>query len=212
MTAQLEMPASIARLGRNKAGYPIPWFVDRDADVDGQPDFRIADSRKLLDAIRFDLCWVCGHRRGRYGSFVVGPMCAVNRTSAEPPCHLDCAVYSAKTCPFLVTPRMRRRDSRLPDGHVEPAGVMISRNPGVALVWTSRTFAPYPVDNGTLFDLGEPTDMRWYAQGRKAEPAEILASMESGMPTLMAIAAQDGKAAVAELAARYAQVKAWVLL
>jgi hypothetical protein len=199
----IDKPALIKTLPVNKAGYPIPWFVDRDADTaDGEPDFRVADTRKMRDAIRFKLCWVCGKQRGRYGSFVVGPMCAVNHTSAEPPCHKDCAVYSAKVCPFLTTPRMVRRDRHLPEDRVDPAGVMLLRNPGVALVYTSRTFDIFRVDNGVLWDMGEPTAMEWFAEGREAHLVEVLASIESGLPTLATVAAEEGEDALAELARR----------
>jgi hypothetical protein len=34
-------------------------------------------------------------------SFVVGPMCGINRNSAEPPSHKECAQWSARNCPFL---------------------------------------------------------------------------------------------------------------
>jgi hypothetical protein len=197
------MPPGIARLPVNKVGYPIPYFVDRDADVNGEPDFRIADSRKLTDAIRFARCWVCGQPRGRFGSFVIGPMCAINRTSAEPPCHHECAVYSAMHCPFLTRPGMVRRDRHLPENRVDPAGVMLLRNPGVALVWTSRTFVTHRVGGGTLFDIGDPTQAEWFAEGRVATTAEIRYSIDSGLPALQEVAAEEGAAALAELQSRY---------
>jgi hypothetical protein len=203
-----KVPPPIAALPVNKAGYPIPWFVDRDADVDGEPDFRIADSRKLRDAIRFRRCWVCGRTRGVFGSFVIGPMCAINRTSAEPPCHHDCAVYSAMHCPFLTRPEMHRRDRHLPEDHVDPAGIMLLRNPGVALVWTSRTFATFRIGGGILFDIGNPVTTEWYAEGRAATAAEIRASIDSGLPALMDVAEEEGADAVAELTRRYDTVVA----
>jgi hypothetical protein len=201
--AMTDAPTAIAHLPVNKAGYPVPWFVDRTLDTaDGEPDFRVADSRKLRDAIRFRLCWVCGKQRGRYGSFVVGPMCAINRTNAEPPCHRDCAVYSATHCPFLTRPSMVRRDKHLPDARIDPAGVMILRNPGVALVYTARNFRPYPVDNGVLWDMGAYTELQWFAEGREATVAEILASIESGIPALLEIAQAEGPDAVTDLTNR----------
>jgi hypothetical protein len=179
------MPPRIARLPRNKAGYPIPWFV---AELDdGTRDFRVASEERQIDAIRLKLCWVCGGPSGAYAAFVIGPMCAVNRISAEPPAHRDCAIYSARVCPFLAVPRMRRRENNLPDGMVEAAGGPIRRNPGVALVWVTRTFTVFraPMGNqGRLHRFGDPTEVLWYAEGRTATRAEILASMESGLPAL----------------------------
>lgn len=190
--ANAAMPDRVRRLPRNRHGYPIPWFV---AELeDGSRDFRIADQRKHLDALRFKLCWVCGGNLGRYAAFVIGPMCAVNRISAEPPSHLDCAVYSAKVCPFLATPQMKRREGGKPDGLVEAAGVTITRNPGVALVWTTRQyriFRPEMGAAGYLCDIGEPTSLQWFAEGRAANRAEVIASMESGLPALRDACQQD---------------------
>src|SRR5436190_2018606 len=62
-------------------GIPIPWFTPV---VDGKPEFRAADGRKQVEAVRKNLCWVCGRRMlNRDSVFVVGPMCLVNRNSAE---------------------------------------------------------------------------------------------------------------------------------
>lgn len=196
----IPMPARIARLPRDKHGRPIPWFVHRDAD--GVPDFRVVRYNGIPDALRFDLCWVCGQRRGAWAAFVIGPMCAVNRVSPEPPSHRDCAVFSARACPFLANPQMRRRDRNLPEGTELPAGEMITRNPGVALVWVTRDWRPRRVDNGLLFGLGDPTETLWYAHGRDATRAEVLTSIQTGMPLLLQTAEKDGADAVAELEAQ----------
>lgn len=186
------MPLGIARLARNRQGYPIPWFV---ADLpDGGRDFRIACGEKHVNALRFGLCWVCGGRRGAYSAFTIGPMCAVNRISAEPPAHRDCAVYSALVCPFLSVPTMRRRDSGKPDGTIDAGGVSILRNPGVALVWVTRSFRSFRTGlgaEGILCELGDPTELRWYAEGRTATRDEVRESMESGLPALQAACAED---------------------
>jgi hypothetical protein len=179
------MPPAIAKLPRDKHGRPIPWFVY--IDEDGVPDFRVVRRDGLSDAYRFDLCWVCGQQRGRHAAFVLGPMCAVNRTSAEPPSHLACALYSAQACPFLTTPNMIRRESNLPE-HYDPGGIMLARNPGVALVWSSRSWKPVRVPNGVLFDIGSPTSTTWWAHGRPATREEVLASIETGLPALRELA------------------------
>lgn len=196
---ELQTPPAVARLPRDKHGRPIPWFVH--IDDAGIPDFRIIRRGGIEDALRFDLCWVCGRQRGRHAAFVVGPMCAVNRTSAEPPAHLECAVYSAQACPFLTTPTMTRRERGMAEmGVVPPAGVMIPRNPGVALVWSSRTWSTFPDPAGHLLvDIGEPTETSWWAHGRPATRAEALASIESGLPLLRAEAEKDRRPARALL-------------
>src|SRR3954454_7942113 len=131
------MPRSVARLKRDKRGYPVPWFV---AWFDGEPDFRVMDDVKLHRIARGQdrSCWVCGERLSRLSAYVIGPMCAVNRVSSEPTSHVECAEYAAQACPFLSNPRRTRQEGEhrpMPDGVTEPAGKAILRNPGVALVW-----------------------------------------------------------------------------
>ena len=194
------MPRVIAQLDRDKHNRPIPWFVDTSTGV---PDFRVIRRRGVEQAFDQRLCWVCGTpMMVRFKAFVVGPMCAVNRTSAEPPSHRDCAIYSAQACPFLANPDMIRRERGLPETHQDPGGVMLLRNPGVALVWITTAFTRFraPNNGGWLFTMGPPTSVRWYARGRAATRAEVEASMESGIPLLVEAAEKDGPDAVAALA------------
>jgi hypothetical protein len=200
------MPARIADLPLNKARYPVPWFV---AVIDGVPDFRVIRQGGIEKALKYGLCWVCGvpFARQEDRAFVIGPMCAVNHVSAEPPSHLDCAAYSATACPFLATPNMVRRDRHLPSAAVEPAGIAIKRNPGVALVWVTghRSWRKASdADGGTLFDIGEAKEALWFARGREATRAEVLASIDSGLPILAEMAEQDGPDAVSALGRMHA--------
>lgn len=204
---ELVLPDAMASLPVDHAGRSVPWFVHFE---DGVPDFRVIGAGKLSEAHRFDLCWVCGRRRGRHAAFVIGPMCAVNRVSSEPPSHLQCAIYSARACPHLRTPTMRRRDTNLPEGSEEPAGIALKANPGVALVWSSKTWRarnvrPQPGANaGVLWNVGAPTATRWYVRGRDATRAEVLAAIDAGLPNLRAVAAEDGPAALDALARQHA--------
>jgi len=207
-----EMPGRIRILPRNKAGYPVPWFV---AWIGGQPDFRVIAPGRIQDALRRSLCWVCGipFLRQEDRAFTIGPMCAVNRVSAEPPSHRDCAVFSARFCPFLTTPNMVRRDKHKPAEAVNPAGHMITRNPGVALVWVTgyRSWRTKPDGNGgTLFDIGEPRQALWFARGREATREEVLLSIDSGMPILAEMAEKDGPEAQAELSTMLDNALAYV--
>ena len=101
-----DMPASMRELRVDSRGYPVPWFV---AWVDGQPIFPALDARKVMLAWKNRLCWVCGKPLARMSAFVIGPMCAINRISSEPPSHLYCARFSAIHCPFLSRPKMKRQ-------------------------------------------------------------------------------------------------------
>lgn len=198
-----DLPSRMAKLPVDSRGFPVPWFV---AWVDGVPRFPVADGRKFNLAWTDQRCWVCGGELGRVRAFVIGPMCAVNRTSSEPPSHMECARFSARNCPFLTKPRMKRLgEANLPHGVAEPAGTMIRRNPGVALVW--MTLRPDHFGDGrggVLFDIGAPHAVEWYAEGRDATRDEVVASIESGLPLLQDMVRQDPRPeeAAAELAAR----------
>jgi hypothetical protein len=192
----MEVPRRIAALPRNDAGYPIPWFVDY---VDGKPDFRLMNGKHLVAAVKHKLCWICGETMGSYKAFVIGPMCAVNRVSAEPPSHADCAKFAAKACPFLANPKQKRRETNLPAGQTDVAGIMIKRNPGVALVWITREYKTFnDGQGGVLFRIGDPEETLWFAHGREATREEVMVSIERGLPLLREMAEKDGDEAIAQ--------------
>jgi hypothetical protein len=181
-------------LGRplDRKGYPVPFFV---AYVNGEPDHRIADPEKYDRAVKYSACWICGEKLGSLRTFVIGPMCAVNRTTADPPSHYDCAEWAVRACPFMLNPNAKRRKANLPELAPVP-GEMIPRNPGVMLLWTTQKFHRQQTDTGPIFRLGDPTSVSWVAQGRPATRAEIMESIDSGMPILADMAAREGPLAV----------------
>lgn len=183
-----EIPASIAALPRDKRGYPVPWFVQW---LNNEPEFRVADGRKFRMAIKQKLCWVCGTELDpKQHVFVIGPMCAVNKTTAEPPCHAECAEFSAKACPFLSMPKAVRREANMPEGDV--AGHPIMRNPGVTCLWYCRGYNLFDDGRGgVLFRIPNPAFVRWWAEGRKATRAEIMESINTGLPFLSDMAKQE---------------------
>jgi len=189
----------------------VPWFVAWLDDEGRQaspspaatPDFRVLRPSATAQAWASRTCWVCGcaFQRQEPRAFVIGPMCAVNLISAEPPSHYDCAVYSARACPFLTTPQMTRRDRHLPEGTYAPPGDMIRRNPGVVAVWVVKYNRPSArhLPDGLLFNVGAPPMwVDWFARGRPATRAEVLASLDSGMP-ILAAACNGDRAQLAEL-------------
>lgn len=184
-----KIPYRMANLLRNKHHRVVPWFV---AWIDSEPDFRIIRDDGIRHALREKICWLCGKPAGRFTAFVIGPMCAVNRVTAEPGSHLDCALYAAQVCPFLANPRMQRRERGKPANAATPAGAMIERNPGVALVWVSRDWRLVPDGQGSfLIDVGTPESVHWFAEGREATRAEVLASIDSGLPILRKMCEKD---------------------
>lgn len=198
------MPERIAALPRDHRGFPVPWFV---AWIDDKPHFPTMSEQRLQQAIEDDRCWICGHPiEGPLRAYVVGPMCAVNRTSGEPPSHEMCADYAARACPFLANPD-RARKPRI-EGQREPAGRAIYRNPGVALVWVTRgTRLKDDGRGGLLFDIGDPVLTRWYAHGGAATREEAEASMDSGVELLREVAEEQGPGAVLKLAEMVAAAK-----
>lgn len=196
-----ERPARIARLPVDKRGFPVPRFV---ALIDGEPDHRVIEPRYMREAVTRNLCWVCGEELTDLVTFTVGPMCTINRVSSEPPSHLECARYAVQGCPFLSKPHAHRREAGLPDGVVDPAGIMIRRNPGAMCLWTSRGFIHegHPRGDGVmslLFFFGDPEAMEWFTEGRAATRIEVDAAIASGLPALQDVAQRDGPTACFEL-------------
>lgn len=208
------MPRQIAKLHVDR-GYPVPWFVpwlvddvESTQDGIGRPEFRLMSERKLVLATKYGRCWVCGVplSNGREAAFVIGPMCAVTRTSGEPPSHLECARWSAVACPFLSRPKMVRREGGepLPEEAYAQQGALM-RNPGVAMVWVSKAHIERQ-EKGFLFKLHDPSLIECYAEGRAATPAEIEASIEAGLPALEEIAVQQ-RGGTEELSRRVASAR-----
>lgn len=196
----IPMPDLMCSLPIEERGYPVPWFV---AWINGKPDFRVVDTPKIQVAHRKSLCWLCGQPHFRFKCFTIGPMCAINRISSELPAHVECARYAVRTCPFLSNPRMRRNDKDLPD-HQDPGGVAIMRNPKVTLLWVCLDYKPINDGRGgVLFRVGKPVRTEWYREGRLATRAEIMESIEEGLPLLQGIAEDDGPEAVSELDQMY---------
>lgn len=195
------IPAKMLKLPVAR-GYPVPYFVawlDGDGKPlprgQGTPDFRVLFPDVVRDCYFNERCWVCGgFLNSAWQSFVIGPMCSVTRTSAEPGGHYDCACWAAAACPFLARPHARRRDITGP-AIVDAPGEMIDRNPGASCVWTSRNAHRFPDGRGGfLFNVGDPSKERppiWFAQGREATREEVMESINSGLPILDATCDKD---------------------
>jgi hypothetical protein len=194
----IPLPQRMIKRPVNERGFPVPWFV---SFIDGKWDFVNLDPRKIVEAYHRKICWLCGEPLGQYKAFVIGPMCSINRVSSEPPAHNDCAEYAVRACPFLARPNAKRNE-KAQIGKVEDvAGVMIQHNPEANLIWTTKTFQPMRGIDGILFELGEPTAVSWWKEGRKATRAEIDASIAKGLPFLRKAAEAGGPEDVAEMEA-----------
>jgi hypothetical protein len=200
----LPLPARVQQLPIAR-GYPVPWFVEW---VDGVPDFRVMNRARWRRAIEERRCWICGGPLGVHLAFVLGPMCGINRTTTEPPCHAACAEWAARACPFLSRPHAHRRDLPPEQVNANQPGLPLLRNPGVTLIWYTRVYSLFPDGHGNqLIEIGPADRVKWYAEGRPATREEVQHSIETGYPALLEVATQQdaaepGAGAVAELSRR----------
>jgi hypothetical protein len=165
------------------------------AFINGKPDHRVMDPRAVRACIQLQCCWLCGQKLGRFKVFTIGPMCALNLVSGEPPSHLECAEFAAKACPFLSRPHAKRREAHLPEErHANEA--MLLHNPGVTLLWTTTSYRPFRSGGSILYDMGPPEAMQWFAEGRAATRAEVDAAIALGLPALREAAANDDERGV----------------
>ena len=191
----IPLPERMTRRPVSSRGFPVPWFV---TFRDGDWDFVNLDPEKLAIAYRQQTCWLCGEKLGQFKSFVIGPMCSINRVTSEPAQHKACSEYAVKACPFLARPGAKRNaHATLAPGNIP--GIHLDHNPGAALVWTTKTYKPVRVNGGVLFELGDPVEVSWWAHGRTATRAEIDAAIAKGMPLLRQAAAMQGRESMAEL-------------
>jgi hypothetical protein len=213
-------PFRIAKLPISDKGFPTPAFVAW-LDSEGKNylpagtfgakrDFRIIDHRYMDRCYRFHRCWICDEPLGRHRVFVIGPMCAVNRNTMEPPSHRSCAEYAVRTCPFMMQPRMRRNPAGDIQEHMSVPGIHLDRNPGCYCLYETEHYRRIHVRGGMLCRLGDPARVEWMTEGRPSTRAEVTAAIDSGMPFLMDIAAKEGPEAVKELAALRARVDAFL--
>jgi hypothetical protein len=94
---------------------------------------------------------------------------------------------------------MRRNEKDMPIDAVNPAGEMIRRNPGVTLLWTTKSYTTVRLSNGFLFKIGDPETLEFWAEGQHATRQQVQDSIESGLPILQAMAEEESPKAVAML-------------
>jgi hypothetical protein len=189
-------------------GYPVPWFVEW---IKGKPDFRVASQERWNQAVRFKRCWVCGGQLGAHLVFGVGPMCLINLISAEPPSHRECAEFSARACPFLATPKERRREASMPEEATAAPGHMLLHNPGVFVTYVTRSYKVVRAtagQPGQLITMGPAEEVSYWKAGRTATREEIIDAINIGFPIVREAAEKQGNRAMAEIDRRHAEVMA----
>jgi hypothetical protein len=101
----IPMPPRIARLPRERRGFPAPYIADEHED--GSPNLGAADSVASAHCHRESLCSICGERLAQAERmFITGPSCVFGSDYGcnDPPMHEECARYSLRVCPHLVAP------------------------------------------------------------------------------------------------------------
>jgi hypothetical protein len=187
-------PAQMQSLPVDRRGFPVPWFVEW---RDGEPLFPVMNVRHLGRAIKEGRCWCCGQKLWKNRAFVIGPMCCVNRLSAEPPNHVECAEFAALNCPFMAHPKVGRAPLQgILAEAVKPAGLMIERNPGVACVWITESHKVEWQDmpgggRMPLFRMGPAKRFKFYARSRPAFRHEVDIAVATGLPALEQAASGD---------------------
>jgi hypothetical protein len=117
-----------------------------------------------------------------------------------------------RACPFLTQRELERRTIGLPEDISFAPGLGLTHNPGVALLWVTKSYRLFEVPAeavaaagarpGVLFHMGDPVAIRCYCEGRAATRAEVEAAIEKGLPQLRATAASQGPRAMAALLAQ----------
>lgn len=187
------MPPEMGVRPVDHRGFPVPYFVTLKTP-DGLWNFQAVDERHRRSVAEKRLCWVSGEPLGSYGSFVIGPMCVVNRIATDPPCRKFIAEWSAQVCPFLSRPLAKRPEAP-PEDHVTP-GEMVVDNPGLCAVWTTKQWR---LDERGLIRIGEPHSVTWWREGRRATQDEIDTIFAKRVETLRDMAREESSDAVRQL-------------
>jgi hypothetical protein len=187
-------PGRIRGLPLDARGYPVPYFVHWE---NGVPDFRVIAAGKVAECVIRKRCWICGEGLGRFMAFTIGPMCAINRISGEPPAHRDCSEFAARNCPFLVNPQMKRisgeqRPFAGKTGELKMSEFHDPRNPQAALVWITQGYQTIqPNKTECLFVMGDPTEVLWFKRGVPATRMEALEAISLAYPILREAALKE---------------------
>jgi hypothetical protein len=187
----IEMPYRIARLPRDRRGYPIPWNVFR--GVDDAPIFTVNDSPKSLEAVRRELCPICGERLGTWKWFVGGIRSAFHPRGAyaDLPGHHDCERFALATCPYLSLPNYLGRID-IPDPSKIPAGgagfvdhTMIEERPEVFVAVASDKMEVVNLLEGSLTPVVVPKKphlaYEFWFHGKQIGEAEAMPAMRRVM-------------------------------
>lgn len=131
-------------------------------------------------------CFFCGEKLGSYFAFVIGSISTILRTYPQPPAHRLCALYAA----------------------LAAEGTLLRRTSSISAVWLTQGYKPEALPDGrTRIQLGDPTEVLWFKQGREATEAEITEELETAYALLLDTAKAEGDRAVEALTISYAMAR-----
>ncbi len=157
---EVEMPPAVARLEKDRRGYPIPYTV---MYVNGVPDFTMVDPEKWVRLTKIKGCGICGKPLTGRMFFVGGPRCLVNMVFFDHPMHEECAVYALKVCPFLCMPNAHYR--RRVAENVEIIKSVSDQKPEVFMLGESRGYSLVRNGQEVLLQAKPWENVRWWKDG-----------------------------------------------
>lgn len=119
MNPAIPMPDRIARLPRDKRGYPVPYVVARDPQ--GAPLFIVNDSKVQGRCIHKKLCPICGERLTKELWFAGGPRSAFDPHGhyMDSAMHHECCTYAMQVCPYMAMPKYHATEPEAKIAHLE---------------------------------------------------------------------------------------------
>jgi len=149
----LTMPPAVARLPRDRRGYPIFATIVQPEDNGGEPDFAVLDPVRVARCVRDRLCGVCGKAIDYWMAFIGGDLCLKSRLFPFA-MHPECARYSVRACPHLSNPRAKYRP--VPPGTAVMASRLVAdRRPSEMFLCIARRYEPVVV-RGEFFIKAAP--------------------------------------------------------
>jgi hypothetical protein len=150
----IPMPPAMARLPRDRRGYPVPFMVLQAEDNDGEPALAVLDPRRVVRALHNRLCAICGQALDYWIAFIGGDLCLKNRLFGLP-MHEDCARFSMRVCPHLSNPRAKYRPP--PTGaEVRVSPLVSDSRPSEMFLVITRRYKPVAVRDELLARIAPP--------------------------------------------------------
>ena len=177
------MPPRIARLPKDKRGYPIPWNALR--GVDDTPFFTVNDQGKHMHALREKLCPICGEKLGKWMWFVGGIQSAFDPHGAyyDLPGHHECESFALAVCPYLSAPNYLKRidvadPSKVPEDVALFNITMIPERPAIFVSVASNGLDIVALNNDSLTPVIRPRKpylgIEYWLHGKEISEKEAL--------------------------------------